>query len=57
MSTIDQLPDSRDVAAEIAQHVAEARRLRALHRTLRRLEKETTDRSKASKTGVTNDPQ
>lgn len=43
MSTIYQLPDSRDVAADIAWHVAEARRLRTLFKALRRLEMERTE--------------
>lgn len=51
MSTIDHLPRSRDVAAEIAKHVAEARRLRTLFRTLRRLETEKTERSNPTNTG------
>ena len=51
MSTIDHLPSSRDVAAEIARHVAEARRLRTLFRTLRRLETEQTEQSKSTQSG------
>jgi hypothetical protein len=51
MSTIDHLPSSRDVAAEIAKHVAEARRLRTLLRTLRRLELEQKEKAKSAQSG------
>jgi len=51
MSNIDRLPRSQDVAAEIAKHVAEARRLRTLFRTLRRLETEKTEPSKPEPSG------
>ncbi len=54
MSTIDHLPSSRDVAAEIAQHVAEARRLRVLFRTLRRLEVERKEDTTYEQSGGAN---
>ncbi len=56
MSTIDMLPDSRDVAAEIAKHIAEARRLRALYRTLRRIEQDTNERGNSRLKGECHDP-
>lgn len=39
-STLEQLPDSRAVAAELAKNTAKARHLRALWQLLRRLELE-----------------
>lgn len=52
-SILNQLPDSRAVAAELAAHYARARQLRALWRLLRRLEQQRGQEACDSNTGGT----